>query len=53
MTIDSDKPYWVAFNHINGIGAVRTGQLLKRFETLREAWKASKTDLQFAGITEN
>lgn len=52
MTIESDKPYWVAFNHINGIGAVRTGQLLKRFETLREAWKASKTDLQFAGISE-
>jgi len=52
MTTDSDKPYWVAFNHINGIGAVRTGQLLRRFETLRDAWEASKKDLQFAGFSE-
>ena len=52
MTTDSDKPYWVAFNHINGIGAVRTGQLLKRFSTLQNAWESSKTDLQFAGISE-
>ena len=52
MTTDSDRPYWVAFNHINGIGAVRTGQLLKRFSTLQNAWESSKTDLQFAGISE-
>lgn len=52
MTSVEDKPYWVAFNHINGIGAVRTGQLLQRFGTLESAWDASKTDLQFAGISE-
>ena len=52
MTADSDKPYWVAFNHINGIGAVRAGQLLKRFGNLRDAWTASRTDLVFSGISE-
>lgn len=49
---DTEKPFWIAFNHINGIGAVRTGQLLKRFGSLEEAWKASITDLKFAGISE-
>ncbi len=52
MTTDSDKPYWVAFNHINGVGAVRAGQLLKRFGNLEEAWTASKQDLIFAGISD-
>ena len=49
---DTDKPYWVAFNHINGIGAVRTGQLLQRFGTLRDAWEATAADLKFAGISQ-
>lgn len=52
MTTGSDKPYWVAFNHIKGIGAVRTGMLLKRFGSLRDAWDASTTDLVYAGISE-
>lgn len=52
MTIDSDKPYWVAFNHINGVGAVRSGQLLKRFGNLEDAWTASRNDLIFAGISD-
>ena len=46
MTTDPDKPYWVAFNHINGIGTVRTGQLLQRFGTLRDA--CSPLDIKLA-----
>ncbi len=52
MTTDSDKPYWVAFNHVNGVGAVRAGQLLKRFGNLQDAWTASRNDLLFAGISD-
>ena len=52
MTAGSDKPYWVAFNHVKGIGAVRTGMLLKRFGNLRDAWNASLSDLVYAGISE-
>ena len=52
MTAETEKPYWVAFNHIKGIGAVRAGQLLKRFGTLEDAWNASRTDLIFAGLPE-
>ncbi len=50
MTPESDKPYWVAFNHIKGVGAVRTGLLLKRFNSLQDAWNASLSDLIYAGI---
>lgn len=52
MTAETEKPYWVAFNHINGIGAVRMGLLLKRFGNLSDAWIAGKTDLIYAGLPE-
>ena len=52
MTIDSEKPYWVAFNHIKGIGAVRSGMLLKRFGSLKDAWEASRQDYIFSGLPE-
>lgn len=52
MTFDSDKPYWVAFNHIKGIGAVRSGMLLKRFGTLQEAWNVSRKDYILSGLPE-
>lgn len=52
MTAERDKPYWVAFNHIKGVGAVRAGMLLKRFGSLEDAWNASAADLKFAGLSE-
>ena len=52
MNAETEKPYWVAFNHINGIGTVRMGMLLKRFGSLSAAWDAGKTDLIYAGIPE-
>ena len=52
MNPETEKPYWVAFNHISGVGAVRSGLLLKRFGSLESAWNASKTDLVHCGIPE-
>ncbi len=52
MNSDSEKPYWVAFNHINGIGAVRAGLLLKFFGSLEDAWKAPGADLMRSGVPE-
>ena len=50
MTTESEKPYWVAFNHINGIGAVRAGMLLKRFGTLADAWQAAPAEFYHCGL---
>ena len=48
-TVDETK-YWVAFNRIPGIGAVRYQALLDRFGTLSEAWRASRSGLKEAGL---
>ncbi|WP_299024645.1 DNA-processing protein DprA [uncultured Thermanaerothrix sp.] len=42
--------YWVAFNHVRGIGAVRMRALLERFGTLERAWQAPPEALRAAGI---
>ena len=52
MNSQTEKPYWVAFNHISGIGAVRSGLLLKRFGSLEEAWTASGSEFLHCGIPE-
>ena len=52
MTAGTEKPYWVAFNHISGIGAVRSGALLKRFGSLKEAWQAPAAEFFHCGIPE-
>ncbi len=52
MSTGSEKPYWTAFNHISGIGAVRAGFLLKFFGSLEDAWKAPEADLIRCGIPE-
>jgi len=44
--------FWVAFNHVNGIGAVRFRQLLQKFGTLEKAWSASSIELRLIGIQE-
>lgn len=52
MSAVSEKPYWTAFNHVSGIGAVRAGMLLKFFGSLENAWKAPRTDLLRSGLPE-
>ncbi|HEX9017902.1 MAG TPA: DNA-processing protein DprA [Anaerolineaceae bacterium] len=44
------KAYWVGFNLVKGIGAVRVRTLLDTFETLEEAWNAPLDQLRAAGI---
>ena len=46
-----DKKYWVGFNLIKGIGAVRMQALINHFESLESAWKAAPADLAGAGLS--
>lgn len=50
VTDAGDTPYWVAFSHIRGIGAVRYQALLSRFGTLAEAWRATRSELKETGL---
>jgi len=43
--------YWVAFNHVRGIGAVRMRALLDHFGNLERAWYAPPEALRTAGLS--
>jgi len=45
-----DKKYWIGFNLIKGIGAVRMQGLVAYFGDLESAWSASPADLREAGL---
>jgi DNA processing protein len=45
-----EKKYWVGFNLIKGIGAVRMQGLVAYFGDLESAWRASPADLAGAGL---
>ena len=40
-----DLPYWVAFNHLPGIGPVRFQKIIETFGSASDAWRASPKDL--------
>jgi DNA processing protein len=46
-----DKKYWVGFNLIKGIGAVRMQALINHFHDLESAWKAAPINLAEAGLS--
>jgi len=46
-----DRLYWVGFNLIKGIGAVRLQGLLNHFGDLCLAWQASISELEQAGLS--
>jgi DNA processing protein len=46
-----EKKYWVGFNLIKGIGAVRMQALLHHFGDLESAWKGTPVDLAGAGLS--
>src|SRR6186713_2099017 len=46
-----DKRYWIGFNLIKGIGAVRMQALIKHFGDLEVAWGAAPIDLARAGLS--
>src|SRR5215212_2719051 len=45
-----DKRYWIGFNLIKGIGAVRMQALMRYFGDLEVAWKAAPIELARAGM---
>lgn len=45
-----DKRYWVGFNLVKGIGAVRFQALLNAFGDAETAWNASPSELMAAGL---
>src|SRR6266536_1122842 len=45
-----DKRYWIGFNLIKGIGAVRMQALIQHFGDLEVAWKAATAELAEAGL---
>lgn len=47
-----ERAYWVAFNHIRGVGSVRVQKMLKAFGSLRSAWEAPRHRLLEAGLDE-
>ncbi len=46
------KQYWVAFNQVKGIGAVRLRTLLEYFGNLEVAWQAPADALLAAGLSQ-
>ncbi len=44
------KAYWVGFNLVKGIGAVRLHALIDHFGNLENAWKAHESELLSAGL---
>jgi DNA processing protein len=46
----NDKRYWVGFNLVKGIGAVRLQALRDHFGDLQAAWQAPSEALQAAGL---
>ena len=48
----NDLRYWIGFNKVAGIGAVRLRALLDHFGTVETAWQASARDLHGAGLDE-
>ncbi len=52
LKMDPEKPYWVAFNHVNGIGAVRIQNLLNHFGSLSEAWNGTPNEFRHCRLPE-
>ncbi len=46
-----DRRFWVGFNLVKGIGAVRMRALLSYFDSLEDAWNAPPEQLQEAGLS--
>uniref|UniRef100_A0A7C4R9W6 DNA-protecting protein DprA n=1 Tax=candidate division CPR3 bacterium TaxID=2268181 RepID=A0A7C4R9W6_UNCC3 len=45
--------YWVGFSLIPGIGAARGNKIVNYFDSMKNAWEASETDLVRSGIEES
>ena len=50
--MDDPRRYWVAWNLVKGVGAVRFRALLNAFGNAQSAWEASPAALREAGLNE-
>lgn len=50
MKNKNDLAYWVALNHVSGIGPVTFKQLLQQFGTAKEVWEARESQLKAAKV---
>lgn len=48
--MNDQKPFWIGFNLVKGIGAARVRSLLAAFGDLETAWNASPQALRSAGL---
>jgi DNA processing protein len=48
--LDDNRRYWVGFNLVKGIGAIRLKSLLKAFGDIESAWHASPDKLRAIGL---
>lgn len=48
--MNSDLPYWVAFNRTKGIGPIRLRGLIEHFGDIRAAWHAGNAALRAARV---
>ncbi len=49
---DPDRPFWVAWNKVSGIGGARFEKLLQCFGSAESAWGAPAKELREAGLDE-
>lgn len=49
----ADLKYWVGFSLINGIGAARGNRVVNYFDSMKNAWEASESELVRAGVEES
>ena len=47
----NEKLYWVGFNLVKGIGAVRLRALNEHFGDLAQAWEATPSQLRDTGLS--
>lgn len=50
MISPDERPYWLGFHLVQGIGAARMAHLLAEFGSAQAAWRASAPALQAAGL---
>lgn len=48
--MNDQKPFWIGFNLVKGIGAARVRSLMAAFGDLESAWRASPQALRAAGL---
>ncbi len=50
LVVNNNRKYWVGFNLVKGIGAVRLKKLLTAFGSIEAAWEASPKALREIGL---